>query len=137
MNKNKIISIIVLIFGIVLIGIGVFTSLNSSNEEKPDNNSNTNINNDITNNDIINNEDVSDDEDIFDIEESLNYDSVYDMALSLYGGDGKVIEVEETDTEFVIYVKNTDGKIISILGMDKKTEIISEKEVISSSASAG
>lgn len=63
-------------------------------------------------------------------EDLIDYDSAYETAISLYGGEGKVIEVKEEQSKFIIYVKDNNGNIQNTFNMDRKTGVISEESNI-------
>lgn len=116
MSRKRVIAIVILILGVILISVGVYfiVNNNSDNNENIDNNSDNNINTDHSDNtekpEII-----------------IDCDSAYETAVSLYGGEGKTIEVKEESNKFIIYVKNSNGIIINTFNMDKKTGLISEE----------
>jgi len=121
MNKKRTILVIILIIGVILSISGLFViSLNSNNNESS--------NNHDTNNNLNSRPEPEIESEVMD------YDSAYNFASSLYSEEGKIVELKEEDDKFIIYVKNTTGDILNTFNMDKKTGIISEEAIISSSS---
>ena len=115
-NKNslKLSAIILVIIGIVLISLSFIVS-----DEKEMNN---NQNNDNSNADVK--PSTSDDE-----KPPLSYESVLEMANSLYGGDGVTIEVIDEGDKFVINcIYNSTGNVEHIF-VDKATGSISSVKI--------
>lgn len=129
MNKKKIIAIIGVLIGITLIVSGIIFT-NSSNDKEEKNNPNIE-DNDSKKDDTSNNNDNGNDN------KSEEYNEVYEMVVALYGGNGKTVELKEEAEKYIIYVKNSSGKVLNTFDMDKKTGVISEQpfeEVTSSSS---
>ena len=119
MNKNKIISVIILILGVSMIGFGlVITSLNDThkNEDLKPESSGTEKPNEEK-------EESNKDENAI----PLDYNEAYNIAVSLYQYGDNTVEVEEKEDRFVIYVKNTEGEVVNTFNMDKDTGTISEE----------
>ena len=108
-NKQRIISIVMLLIsaGLIIFGITLLAG-NNSNE----NNSKL---------EILENNDAEP-----PLMEALDYNSAYDLAVSLYEYDGRIVELEEQEQDFVIYVKNSDGIVLNVFNINKETGDITE-----------
>lgn len=114
MKNKKIISIIILLIGLILIGSGIFFINLKTDNDKENNDSNIKDNNASQDNSSNNSE-------------NAEYNELYSTILSLYGGEGKSVELKEEDDKYIIYVKNENGELLNIFNMDKETGSISEQ----------
>lgn len=123
MNNKKVISLVLFILGFLFLCVGWFSISNENN------NNNNNVSNKYDENYGVDN-DIK--------EESIDFNYVYELTNSLYGGEGKKIEIVEQDSLYIIRVKNVNtGQVLNEFSMDKKTGVISDSLQIISSQSKG
>lgn len=111
MNRKKNV-LIILIIGLLLIGMGIVLIVLKGKS--------SNIDYDAPSNEI----DTS----------ITDFDTVYGIAESLYGGNENVVEVVEEMDKFIIFVRNFEGYLLNTFNMDKETGTISEESTTISSS---
>lgn len=114
MNKKnifKLIAIILVVVGILCIALSFVVGKDKGNNKE----SNTNDDSDVVVQPVTPDDEIA----------PMTYDDVYNMAVSLYGGDNVNIEIEEDTDRFVIKrIYKTTG-IIEHYYVDKETGAIS------------
>ena len=127
MKRKKVISVIMIIIGACLIVSGIFFSIFNDNKKANTNNENNNNQGTVNDPEVENNQEI--DTNIGNVYEdvTVDYDTAYNIALSLYGEEGTIIELKEDSNKYTIYVKDTSGNIKNTFNMDKKTGAIEEE----------
>jgi len=122
MKNKKSLILIICFVGLILIIGGVLLSKNT------DENSSDNKDKNETGEKI---ENPSGEEKI-----AIDYEYAYQTAVSLYGGEGRRIEVVDSDKEFIIYIHfdKSEGKLTYY--MDKETGFIRDGGIIGSNSSS-
>lgn len=69
---------------------------------------------------------VENKKEIYESTTKLEYEEAYTIAITLYKTEENYIEVEDSENNFIIYVKNDKGQIMNIFELNKVTEEISE-----------
>ena len=113
--KIKNVPLIIMIaigFFLVLSGL-YFTNLNDNNNKDSIDNNNSNLTDDPNIDNIVENDNSY-----------SGYDDVYQMAITLYGGKDKIIELKEEEKQYVIIIKDFSGNLLDTLNYDKETGVI-------------